>query len=130
MAAVRRTNTQPELLLRSGLHRSGLRFRVDFPIRFERRIIRPDVAFTKVRVAVFLDGCFWHMCPTHGSMPATNIDFWKRKLEGNAARDREQTRLLTEQGWVVIRIWEHEPVDSAVDTVRTVVSSRRDHNML
>ncbi|WP_255398242.1 very short patch repair endonuclease [Mycobacterium sp. E2238] len=124
MAAVKRANTKPEVQLRSALHLIGYRFRKDFPIRVNRRLVRPDVAFTKVRVAVFIDGCFWHMCPTHGEIPATNVGFWRHKLEGNASRDREQTRLLTDAGWTVVRIWEHEPLESAVAQVEAALPSR------
>lgn len=125
MAAVKRTNTKPEVQLRSALHLIGYRFRKDFAIRVDRRLVRPDVAFTKVRVAVFIDGCFWHMCPRHGEIPATNVGFWKSKLEGNALRDKEQTRLLTGAGWTVVRIWEHEPLESAVAQVEAALASQR-----
>jgi DNA mismatch endonuclease (patch repair protein) len=125
MAAVKRANTKAEVALRSALHTTGLRFRKDFPIRADGRLIRPDVAFTRPRIAVFVDGCFWHMCPHHSSMPATNAEFWKHKLEGNAARDAFQTERLTDAGWLVVRIWEHEPLDAAVSMVRAAVESRR-----
>ncbi len=125
MAAVRRTNTKPELALRSALHSLGLRFRVDYPIRLQSKFVRPDIAFTRWKVAIFIDGCFWHMCPTHGEIPATNVGFWKPKLEGNAIRDKEQTRLLTDAGWTVVRIWEHEPLESAVAQVEAALTSRR-----
>jgi DNA mismatch endonuclease (patch repair protein) len=130
MAAVKRTNTKPEVQLRSALHLIGYRFRKDFPIRVDQRLVRPDVAFTKVRVAVFIDGCFWHMCPAHGEIPATNVGFWKPKLEGNALRDKQQTRLLTDAGWTVVRIWEHEPLESAVAQVEAALTSRRRANMI
>ena len=70
--------------------------------------VRPDFVFPKLRVAVFVDGCFWHGCPRHGTRPKGNASFWKKKLERNKARDREQTRALKRAGWRVLRIWEHE----------------------
>lgn len=129
MAAVRRTNTKPELVLRSALHSLGLRYRVDYPIRLQSKLIRPDIVFTRWRVAVFIDGCFWHMCPVHGEIPATNVGFWKAKLEGNASRDRQQTLMLAQAGWVVVRIWEHESLADALATVQRAVESQRQSNM-
>ncbi|WP_278184808.1 very short patch repair endonuclease [Mycobacterium kubicae] len=110
MAAVRRSNTTPELTLRKALHAAGYRFRKDYPIRAGGRLIRPDVAFTRRRVAVFVDGCFWHGCPIHGQIPATNVSFWTTKLDANVERDRLQDRLLAEAGWDVVRVWEHVPI--------------------
>jgi DNA mismatch endonuclease, patch repair protein len=124
MAAVKRSNTKPEVDLRRRLHAAGYRFRKDFPIRLEGRLIRPDIAFTRRHIAVFVDGCFWHSCPAHGSMPATNQHFWQEKLEGNVARDREQDRLLGRAGWTVIRIWEHEPLDEGVNAVAATLIGR------
>ncbi|WP_255564658.1 very short patch repair endonuclease [Candidatus Mycobacterium methanotrophicum] len=118
MAAIRRTDTRPELLLRSALHARGLRFRKDYPVRAEGRIIRPDIAFTRKGLAVFLDGCFWHGCPEHGRPPKSNNSYWLPKLAKNAQRDREQTRILTDAGWTVIRVWEHVAVEDAVSAVR------------
>jgi DNA mismatch endonuclease, patch repair protein len=117
MAAIRRTDTRPELLLRSALHARGLRFRKDYAVRAEGRIIRPDVAFTRYRVAVFLDGCFWHGCPEHGRPPKSNNSYWLPKLAKNAQRDVEQTQILTEAGWTVIRLWEHVAIGDAVSAV-------------
>jgi DNA mismatch endonuclease (patch repair protein) len=117
MAAVRRSNTTPELTLRKALHAAGYRFRKDYPIRAGGRLIRPDVAFTRRHVAVFVDGCFWHGCPIHGQVPATNVSFWAAKLDANVARDRLQDRLLNEAGWVVVRIWEHVPIEAALTGV-------------
>ncbi|MBN3512864.1 very short patch repair endonuclease [Mycolicibacterium septicum] len=125
MAAVKRANTKPEVAVRSALHIAGLRFRKDFPVRVEGSLIRPDIAFTRLRVAVFVDGCFWHMCPQHRTMPATNAEFWKQKLERNASRDEDQNRRLTDAGWLVVRIWEHECLDDAMQKVRHAVDQRR-----
>lgn len=114
MAAIKRSGTKPEIALRSLLHAHGFRFRKDFPIRVDGRLIRPDVAFTKRKVAVFVDGCFWHACPVHGSQPANNTSYWSQKLAGNVARDAIQNALLQAAGWQVVRFWEHEsPSDAA-----------------
>jgi DNA mismatch endonuclease (patch repair protein) len=117
MAAVRRTNTKPELILRRALHAAGYRFRKDYAIRLAGKLIRPDIAFTKRRLAVFVDGCFWHGCPVHGEVPATNRQFWSDKLGANVNRDRLQDRLLAEAGWSVVRVWEHETLETAVASV-------------
>ncbi len=122
MAAVRRKDTKPELRLRSALHRLGYRFRKDYPVRVGELLVRPDVAFTRRRVAVFVDGCFWHNCPEHGRQPRVNGEYWSPKLEGNARRDRQQTTALEEAGWTVLRFWEHEPVASAVSAIAESLS--------
>lgn len=118
MAAIKRSNTKPEIELRSALHRTGLRFRKDLPIRIAGRLIRPDIAFTRRRLVVFIDGCFWHCCPEHGRRPTTNTQYWAPKLQANAERDRLQTTLLEADGWQVLRIWEHEPLTVAVEQVK------------
>lgn len=124
MAAVKRSDTKPEIALRHALHAAGFRYRKDYPLRLGRKLVRPDIAFTRVRVAVFVDGCFWHGCPQHGEVPATNVGFWAAKLEANADRDREQGRLLGDAGWLVVRIWEHEPLDAAINAVKAALTSR------
>lgn len=125
MAANRRRDTAPELRLRSALHRRGLRFRVDLPITvLGRRPIRPDIAFTRLRVAVFLDGCFWHGCPEHGSAPKANASYWLPKIARNRERDRQADRLLRDAGWTVVRIWEHEPVGDAAKRVIHALAGR------
>jgi DNA mismatch endonuclease (patch repair protein) len=92
MRANRRRDTTPELALRSALHRTGARYRVDYPVRLPNsRPIRPDIVFTARRVAVFVDGCFWHGCPIHGTTPATNRDYWQSKLTTNRERDLRTT---------------------------------------
>jgi DNA mismatch endonuclease (patch repair protein) len=107
MAKQARAHTAPEVLLRKLLHASGLRYRVGLPVPgMKRRTI--DVAFPKAKVAVFVDGCFWHSCPQHATFPAANKDWWAQKLAGNVTRDAATTAHLEEQGWRVIRVWEHE----------------------
>ncbi|MDO3166658.1 very short patch repair endonuclease [Mycobacteroides abscessus subsp. abscessus] len=124
MAAIRRTDTQPERRLRSAIHARGLRFRKDYPIRASGRLIRPDIAFTKCKVAVFVDGCFWHGCPDHGRPPKSNVEYWNAKLSSNAARDTLQTSILQAHGWIVIRIWSHTDVSEAVEIIRKTVTER------
>jgi DNA mismatch endonuclease (patch repair protein) len=109
----RRTGTKPEVALRSALHRRGLRFRKDRPVDAGRRKVRPDIVFTKARVAVFVDGCFWHGCPDHKVVPRSNRDYWVPKLRRNEERDREVDRALASAGWLVLRVWEHEDVEEA-----------------
>lgn len=113
MRSNRRRDTSPEVAVRSMLHRSGLRFRVDVPLGFDRRR-RADIVFPRARVAIFIDGCFWHGCPEHYSAPATNIDYWADKVEGNRARDRDTVRRLHESGWQALRYWEHEKPNEVV----------------
>lgn len=122
MAAVGRTNTKPEVDLRSALHAAGYRFRKDFPVRAGGHLIRPDIAFTRRRVAVFVDGCFWHHCPVHGQVPLTNVDFWSAKLQASVERDRLQDRLMADEGWLVVRIWEHDPTEAALAVVMEALS--------
>jgi len=86
--------------------------------------IRPDIVFTRARVAVFVDGCFWHRCPEHGSSPKSNADWWRRKLDTNVRRDRTTDEALAEASWTVLRIWEHEDIATAADRVETIVRSR------
>lgn len=124
MSRTRGRDTAPERALRSLLHRRGLRFRVDYPpVRGVRR--RADIVFTRARVAVFIDGCFWHGCPVHATWPRTNAAFWKDKIETNRARDRDTDRRLEEAGWVVLRFWEHEAPEAAAERVASVVATRR-----
>ena len=117
MRANRRTGTQPEVALRSALHARGYRFRKDLRIKAGEVWARPDVVFTRQKVAVFVDGCFWHACPEHGRPPKRNEWYWDPKLAGNVARDRRQDAALSDAGWRVLRLWEHEPVDAAVTLV-------------
>jgi DNA (cytosine-5)-methyltransferase 1 len=123
MANTKRRDTKPELALRSALYDMGLRFGVNRKINGNRR--RTDVVFPTERVAVYVDGCFWHACPQHGTIPKNNRQWWIDKLDANKARDTATTDALTEEGWRVLRFWEHdEPVASA-GTVRDVVVSLR-----
>jgi len=117
MAAIRRSDTKREVALRSALHRRGYRFRKDFPIRLGGKLIRPDIAFTRRKVAIFLDGCFWHRCPKHGRQPTVNGGYWSPKLDRNARRDRQQTAALESAGWLVLRFWEHEQLEAVITRI-------------
>lgn len=126
MQGNRKTDTRPERLLRSELHRRGLRFRKNYPIKPDNgRLVRPDVVFTRARIAVFVDGCFWHRCPAHGTRPHGNTEYWKPKLDRNVARDRETDRRLENAGWRVLRVWEHEEAAWAADRVQQAVVDAR-----
>lgn len=117
-------DTAPEMALRRALHARGLRFRVDAaPLKGVRR--RADVVFGPARVAVFVDGCFWHGCPDHGSSPKHNAGYWGAKIQRNRERDRETNWLLGEAGWEVLRFWEHDDVDEAAEAVQCAVRARR-----
>lgn len=120
MRANRRRDTGPELALCRTLHARGLRYRVDHPLPFDRRR-RADVVFPRARVAVFVDGCFWHGCPEHGTMPKANRAFWRDKIARNRARDADTDRRLADLGWTVLRFWEHEDVERAADAVEATM---------
>lgn len=124
MRANRRRDTAPEVAIRRKLHAMGYRFRVDLAVRPDpARLIRPDIVFTRAKVAVFVDGCYWHGCPDHGSRPdGSNASYWGPKIARNRERDAEQTARLESAGWEVIRIWEHDDVDAAVRRVVEVVN--------
>jgi DNA mismatch endonuclease, patch repair protein len=123
MKATRQRDTPAELALRSKLHALGYRYRVDArPIPGVRR--RADLVFTRACVAVYVDGCFWHGCPEHGTWPKSNADWWREKIERNRIRDRDTDEQLRSRGWRVLRIWEHEPVSEAVTRVVSVVGKR------
>jgi DNA mismatch endonuclease (patch repair protein) len=107
MQANRSKNTVPELALRRELHRMGLRYRIDArPIPALPR--RADIVFRGSKVAVFVDGRFWHRCPEHGTLPKSNVAFWETKLTRNVERDRESDEALILAGWLVVRVWEHD----------------------
>ena len=124
MRANRRTDTKPELALRHALHRLGYRYRKDYRLDLDSgRRVRPDIAFTARKVAVFVDGCFWHACPEHGSKPRANEWYWGPKLVRNVERDRINDAALILAGWSVIRLWEHVPLEEAVRTVVAAITA-------
>ncbi|MGI8875780.1 MAG: very short patch repair endonuclease [Egibacteraceae bacterium] len=122
MRANRRRDTKPELAIRSAVHRMGLRYRVDVaPLPDRRR--RADIVFPRQRVAVYVDGCFWHGCPEHGLVPRAHRDYWLEKIGRNRERDAETDAALREAGWMVVRVWEHEESTVAAARVAEVVNS-------
>ncbi|MEV6065563.1 very short patch repair endonuclease [Nocardia sp. NPDC052001] len=121
MRANRRTDTKPEVALRRELHRLGYRYRKDFRLDLGSAKVRPDIVFTARKVAVFVDGCFWHVCPVHGRQPATNEWYWAPKLRRTMERDLAANIALAEAGWRVVRLWEHESLHSAVAAVTRVL---------
>jgi DNA mismatch endonuclease, patch repair protein len=123
-ALSRKRDTGPELSLRRELHRRGLRYRVDVAPLSQAPRRRADVVFRSAKVAVFVDGCFWHGCPDHGVRPATNAAWWAAKLARTADRDRETAALLARDGWRVVRVWEHEDAGAAAAAIDALVRSR------
>lgn len=107
MSQLQRRDTAPELAVRRELHALGFRYRVAFPVPGQRRRTI-DIAFTRRQLAVFVDGCFWHGCPAHGTSPRSNSDWWQQKIGANRARDRGTEQLLERVGWSFLRFWEHE----------------------
>ncbi|ASW57625.1 very short patch repair endonuclease [Plantactinospora sp. KBS50] len=122
MKRMRRASTKPELLIRKELHRRGLRYRVNHP----GLPGRPDIAFTRIRLAIFVDGCFWHRCLEHGVMPKNNREWWEAKLNRNVERDREKDNALSGLGWRVRHFWEHEDPGSAADEIEQLWRHLRD----
>ncbi len=123
MQANRRRDTSPELAVRRLLHARGLRFRVDYRVEKSLRA-RADIVFTRRRVAVFIDGCFWHGCPLHATQPKSNADYWGPKLARNILRDRETDVALRDAGWTVLRFWEHEDPVEVVALIETHLLQR------
>lgn len=130
MKAAKPRDTAPEKALRSALHHKGLRFRIDQkPIKELNR--KADIVFRSVKVAVFVDGCFWHGCPIHGTYAKANAEFWRKKIEQNQVRDLDTNTQLKKIGWKVVRVWEHEDPEKAsrkiyrlvVERVHNIVSS-------
>ena len=124
MQAQRSRDTAAELAVRRAVHARGLRYRVDeAPVPGFRR--RADLVFRPIKLAVYIDGCFWHACPEHATWPRTNRSWWRAKLGRNQQRDRETDRRLADEGWTVLRLWEHEPAAEAADRVARTVRELR-----
>jgi DNA mismatch endonuclease (patch repair protein) len=123
MAAIRRRDTKPEKVVRSLLHAQGLRFRVDYPVRVgDARPVRPDIIFTRRKLAVFIDGCYWHGCSEHGVRNGgANAGYWGPKIARNQERDAEHSALLESAGWTVLRFWEHDDARQVAVTIRSAV---------
>jgi DNA mismatch endonuclease (patch repair protein) len=117
-----RRDTKPELALRNELWQRGLRYRVDVaPLVGFRR--RADVVFTRAKVVVYVDGCFWHSCPDHATIPKANREWWIAKLAANEQRDRDTDKRLEEAGWVVVRVWEHDPPRASAGRVINAIDA-------
>lgn len=127
MRANRRSGTKPEVTLRKALHRMGYRYRKDFRLNVGEIRVRPDIVFTARKVAVFVDGCFWHVCPEHGRQPTINEWYWAPKLRKNVQRDRTVNSALIDAGWQVIRVWEHEALAAALATVVEALDAGTEH---
>ena len=124
MRSARQRDTGPEVALRARLHRMGLRYFVDrAPLPGAR--LRADVVFPRAKVAVFLDGCFWHGCPDHGTRPKANAAWWAAKIDANRQRDADIDSRLARAGWTVLRFWEHDEADVAAQAVRDTVERQR-----
>lgn len=124
MKANRSSNTKPELALRREMFRQGLRYRLGLLIPLRDRKVRPDVVFPRRKIAVFVDGCYWHGCPQHGRMPKDPTGYWHAKIQRNRNRDIAVDKQLDEAGWTVVRVWEHEPAGEAAARINDVVKSR------
>ncbi|MGH2910913.1 MAG: very short patch repair endonuclease [Solirubrobacteraceae bacterium] len=122
MRGNRRVDTLPEVRLRQLLHASGFRFRKDYRVAEGDIQVRADIVFPRQRLAVFIDGCYWHGCPEHCRMPARNAEYWEAKIARNRARDTRVTKSLTDNDWRVLRIWEHEQAALAVLRVQEALS--------
>mgnify|MGYP002841837932 FL=1 len=123
MRGNRSRDTSPELRVRSLVHRRGLRYRVaQRPIPTLRRTA--DLVFRRAKVAVMIDGCYWHGCPEHYKQPSTNTAYWRDKIEGNRRRDQETDELLAQAGWEVLRFWEHEDEDEVADAICAAVDTK------
>jgi DNA mismatch endonuclease (patch repair protein) len=121
MAKVRQKGTDAETALRKELHRRGLRYRVDYELSKKPRRVA-DVAFPGLKIAIFVDGCFWHGCPQHATWPKQNAEFWRLKIEANRLRDADTNSRLLDIGWTVLRFWEHESPIEASETVAQTVA--------
>jgi DNA mismatch endonuclease (patch repair protein) len=130
MAKVRRKSTGAEVAVRRELYRRGLRYRVDFEVLKKPRRVA-DIASPGRRIAVFIDGCFWHGCPDHATWPKQNAEFWRQKIEANRLRDADTNSRLLESGWTVLRFWEHQPpIDAAAVISQAVADVSAGRRML
>jgi len=125
MRAVKPRDTAPEIALRSALFHRRLRYRIDVkPIKEFNR--RADISFKSVKVVVFVDGCFWHGCPIHGTQAKANAEFWKNKIKQNQIRDEDTNKRLKKAGWRVIRVWEHENPEKAAAKIYNIIVKRKE----
>jgi DNA mismatch endonuclease (patch repair protein) len=127
MKRVRSKNTVPEMAIRKRLFAAGLRYRVHYrPKGLDLGRSTIDVAFPRLKIAVFIDGCFWHGCEIHGTIPKANHDWWARKLRSNCERDRRVRGALGEAGWAVLSFWTHETTAEVVSKILSTAQMRRD----
>lgn len=122
MSVAARRGTAPEMALRRELHARGRRYRVCYPVPGASRL-SIDIAFIRARLAVFVDGCYWHGCPAHGTRPQSNSSWWVQKFAANKARDEDTNSLLEEEGWRVLRLWEHPDVSEGVDLLESLLDA-------
>ncbi|OUC79482.1 very short patch repair endonuclease [Gordonia lacunae] len=125
MRSNRRRDTRPELLVRKSLHSMGYGYRVDFAPLADQRRLKADIVFPGARVAVFIDGCFWHGCPKHYRPSRTNAEFWRSKVEGNKVRDARSDDTLRAARWTVLRFWEHDDPDGVARYIARTVDDHR-----
>jgi DNA mismatch endonuclease (patch repair protein) len=124
MSKVRQSGTDAEIALRREMYRNGLRYRVNVEVlKNPRRVV--DIAFPRHKIAILVDGCFWHGCPQHATWPKRNADFWRQKIEANQLRDSDTNARLRKDGWTVLRFWEHESPIAAAQTISHVISTAR-----
>lgn len=122
MSRIRGRDTGPELILRKALWSAGFRYRIQYHITG-----KPDIVFIKYRIAIFVDGCFWHGCPLHSVTPRTNTDFWIHKIKRNMERDREIDERLKHEGWNVLRFWEHDienNIHTCLERIQSVIPQK------
>jgi DNA mismatch endonuclease (patch repair protein) len=118
-------DTAPEKALRSALFKKGLRYRVDIrPVETLNR--RADIVFQFAKVAILVDGCFWHGCPIHGTQAKANAEFWKNKIKQNQIRDEDTNKQFKKAGWRVVRVWEHENPEKASQKIYNIIMARRE----
>jgi DNA mismatch endonuclease, patch repair protein len=120
MSRIKSKNTLPELKLRRALWSKGYRFRLNSNI-----VGKPDLAFPKQKIVVFIDGCFWHKCPICYKQPKSNKKYWLSKIEKNVARDKKVNRILENQGWIILRFWEHNIKNSMSQIIRTIEQNKK-----
>lgn len=126
MQAAKPRDTAPEKVLRAELHKRGLRYQIDFrPVKELNR--RADIVFRSKKVAIFVDGCFWHGCPKHGTQAKANAEFWKNKIRLNQLRDEDTNKRLKKAGWKVIRVWEHENPEKASQKIYNIIMKRKEN---
>lgn len=106
MSKIRYKDTKPEITFRHLLYNNGYRYRVNYGSE------KIDIAFPRFRIAIFIDGCFWHGCPKHSHIPKSNRDYWLPKLRRNILRAKEKDLRLYDNGWVIFHIWEHELINT------------------